>query len=732
MREPLDPSTSDPSLWMSHAAAAIRACGTEGDERYATVAGRVMRMVRQMVGASEVYAIETRGERTAQLLAAVNADGRIIEKDDLAKEAVHALPHATLACVDGETGPTPHATTHPFTLGNVPIGVIAVTWPRDHMPAPDDPRRRLIDCAAKWVSQEWTRRVEAKHESTLAEQRYRALLQGASDGLFEWDLMTNKVHYSERWKQMIGYPADFESDSPDAWLNLIDSNDRPQVEADLAMCVAGQTASFRNEHRVTGKDGQQRWVLAKAQPVFDEDGQPVRLIGSLTDTTEFKSAEQKLRHAAEHDKLTGLPNRGKLLARLEQAIRRHRLTGGRRKYAAMFLDFDRFKIINDSLGHEAGDELLIQIAKRLSTLVRSNDMAARLGGDEFVVLLEELDEPTVLSIADRLLAEFGRPFTIAGHEVTSTASIGIVIGDAKYQDANAIICDADSAMYNAKAFGKARYVLFDDDMKDQSLNRLVLERELRHALENDEFFMQYQPIINVGSGSVAGFEALVRWKHPELGLVHPDEFISIAEETGLIVPIGRWILERACHELRQLDRLAPEFELSMNVNLSRRQLVQPDLIDVCESIIAETRVDPERIRLEVTESVIMDDRIVLTPVLDKLRELGFNLAMDDFGTGHSSLSCIHRFPIDTLKIDRSFVLTLEDRHQFSAVIRAVVTLAHALGMRVVAEGIENIEQLRLLESFECDLFQGYYFAKPLNLDEACRYVVGEQTHRLTA
>ncbi|MEM1108928.1 MAG: EAL domain-containing protein [Planctomycetota bacterium] len=599
------------------------------------------------------------------------------------------------------------------------------SWDHKRSSVPAKTLADLVLACAEWVGSEWSRRLEVSREKELAEQRHRALINGTNDGLFEWNLVNNKVEFSDRWKQIVGYPVEAELSKPDDWFNQVESSDLAQLEADLAMCLAGQTESLRNQHRLTTADsnGETRWALCQAELVTDEDGEPIRLIGSISDTTEFKLAEEKLRHAAETDKLTNLPNRATLHEQLTKAIRRHKLTGGRRRFAMMFLDFDRFKVINDSLGHDAGDQLLIQIADRLREQVRVTDTAARIGGDEFIVLIEEVsDFEKVIQIADRLLEVFAEPFMIDGNEVTSTASIGIIDGSMGYEDADSAIRDADSAMYHAKSLGKARYAIFDQNMQDESLKRLVMERELRQAIGTDQIFMAYQPIVSVDDARVLGFEALVRWRHPELGIVQPDQFIHIAEETGLIVPLGKWILEESCRELVLMRRALPESEFTMNVNLSKRQLVQPDVVDTIRQVVHDAEVDPVWIKFEITESVIMDGRAPVTPTLESLRGLGFQLAMDDFGTGHSSLSCLHQFPIDVLKIDRSFIQSLDQHVEFAAVIQAIVTLAHTLELSVVAEGIETREQLAVLQALECDELQGYLFAKPLPIHEAIDYV----------
>ena len=702
--------------------AALNALGQNASQSFAHRAGEVLQLCGYALQAESGFVIETT-DQEASALAGFGPDGIYPLGEPLQQAMAPIVNRWVAALLEGGLQHAGDLLAHPFSMGDRPVGLVVFSGVAPGPTDPESAQLPLVKACATWAGGEWTRLIESRRHQELYEQRHRAITEGTNDGLFEWDLITNHVEYSSRWKQMLGFPLDEPFHQPDTWFSLVDSSDLAQLEADLAMCLAGQTSSLRNQHRMLNAEGQVRWMLCRGELLTDEDGTPLRLVGSLSDTTEFKLAEEKLRHAAEHDKLTDLPNRATLHVRLEQAIRRYRLTGGRRKYALMFLDFDRFKVINDSLGHEAGDQLLIQIADRLRSQIRFADTPARIGGDEFVLLLEGIEDFGIaLRVADRLLEVFDQPFRVDGNEIRSTASIGIVYGSMDYDSADEVIRDADSAMYQAKRLGKARYTVFDQEMKDESIKRLVLERELRTAIGTEDIFMCYQPIFEVGGVSVVGFESLVRWQHPEHGTVRPDQFIHVAEETGLIVPLGEWILRRSCRDLHQIQQATGRPDLTMNVNLSRRQLVQPGLAESFAQIVAEAGLEPRQIRLEITESVIMDAREALTPTLQTLRELGFQLAMDDFGTGYSSLSCLHLFPIDVLKLDRSFITSLEEHAEFSAVIQAVVTLAHALGLSVVAEGIEDPQQLEVLQSLNCDRLQGYLFARPMPLPQVIDFV----------
>ncbi len=443
---------------------------------------------------------------------------------------------------------------------------------------------------------------------------------------------------------------------------------------------------------------------------------------------ERKRSEDQLKIAAEHDRLTGLANRQLFNERLGDAIARAQTDPGH-TYAVVFLDLDRFKVVNDSLGHEVGDHLLVSISDRIQDVLshikdsdelKGTGIASRLGGDEFVILLEGIDLKRLTDIVELVQKAVSKPHDVAGREVNMSASIGIAIGKEGYQDHANLLRDADLAMYHAKATGKARYAVFDRQMHETLVERLNMETDLRQALDQKQFHLVYQPIVDLESGHLLGFEALLRWDHPRWGMVPPDRFIPIAEETGLIIPIGRWVLETGIEQLKQWQDQFPDGgnKLSMNINLSKNQLIQPNIADEIKAVLKKHRVEAQTVKLEITESMIMDNTETVTPVLHQLRELGTKLAMDDFGTGHSSLSNLYRFPIDVLKIDRAFVSAMDENRGYAAVVFAIVTLAHNLNMAVVAEGIETAEQIAQLQALECDLGQGYVFAKPLSIEEA--------------
>jgi diguanylate cyclase (GGDEF)-like protein len=437
------------------------------------------------------------------------------------------------------------------------------------------------------------------------------------------------------------------------------------------------------------------------------------------EVAERKLIEEQLRHNAFHDGLTDLANRALFMDHLQLALARAKRHDDY-QFAVLFLDLDRFKVINDSLGHVVGDKLLVGIARRLETAMRPGDTVSRLGGDEFTVLLDDLgDAGEAEAVAGRLLRELVMPYNLGGHEVFTSVSIGVALSATGYQRPEDILRDADTAMYRAKQLGKARYEVFDQAMHTRAMDRLELERDLRHSVERRELFLQYQPIVSLGTGAVRGFEALVRWRHPERGVIQPAKFIPVAEETGMIIPIGLWVLGEACRQIRRWQGLCPADEpLTINVNLSGKQFMQPDLLEQIEAVLQETGLDPRSLKLEITESVVMENIESATRTLERLRALGVELSIDDFGTGYSSLSYLQRFPVSTLKIDRSFVSRMTESEGTAEIVRTIMKLAQNLGMGVVAEGVETERQREQLKALECEFGQGYYFAGPMDWEAA--------------
>jgi diguanylate cyclase (GGDEF)-like protein/PAS domain S-box-containing protein len=561
------------------------------------------------------------------------------------------------------------------------------------------------------------RAQEALRES---EERYALAARGANDGLWDWNLLAETVYFSPRWKTMLGYQDGEIGDKPEEWLSRIHDADRDRVKEEIAAHQKGATLHFESEHRVLHKDGTFRWMLSRGLAVHDGSGKAVRMAGWQTDITEGKVS----------DPLTGLPNRVLFTDRLGRLIKHAK----RRKdyqFAVLFLDLDGFKMINDSLGHLVGDQLLVGVATRLEKCLRATDtvarlgqgfIVARLGGDEFTILLDDLKDPSdARQAAERLMKAVTAPFVLSGKEVFTSVSIGIALSNASYEEPEEILRDADTAMYRAKSLGKARYEVFDADMRASVMARLQLEMDMRRALERGEFSNSYQPIVSLASGKIVGFEALLRWQHPTRGQVGPQEFISVAEETGVIRQLGWWNLHEACRQMSEWRTKYDSYsDLTMSVNLSPKQFLQPNLLADIQSLLLELGLPPNSLKLELTESTVMGDPSAAIEMLEQIKAYGISLAIDDFGTGYSSLSYLHRFPLDTLKIDRSFISEMGDGQNNGGmeIARTILPMASNLHLEVVAEGVETSEQVAMLKQLHCKYGQGYYFSKPLSADEA--------------
>jgi diguanylate cyclase (GGDEF)-like protein/PAS domain S-box-containing protein len=555
---------------------------------------------------------------------------------------------------------------------------------------------------------------EALRES---EERYALAARGANDGLWDWNLLTGAVYFSPRWKAMLGFQENEIEDRLEEWLDRIHDADRDRVKQEIDAHQKGLTPHFESEHRLLHKDGGFRWMLSRGVAVHDATGKTLRMAGSQTDITERKVS----------DPLTGLPNRLLFIDRLGRLIKHSK----RRKdhlFAVLFLDLDGFKMINDSLGHLIGDQLLVGVANRLEKCLRSSDTVARLGetftvarlgGDEFTILLDDLKEPAdAKRTAERLMKALAPPFVLAGKEIFTSISIGIAMSNTAYEEPEDMLRDADTAMYRAKSLGKARFEVFDADMRASVMARLQLETDMRRALERNEFRNFYQPIVALDSGRVVGFEALMRWQHPTRGMIGPEEFIFVAEETGLIRDLGWWSLREACRQMSTWRaRSKACLDLTMSVNVSAKQLLQPHLVEEMSKLLGETALPPEALKLEITESAVMADPAAAAEMLQQIKSLGVRLAIDDFGTGYSSLSYLHRFPLDTLKIDRSFISGEGEGSEGMEIARTIMPMAKNLRLDVVAEGVETIEQVGLLRRLQCKYAQGYYFSKPLAPEE---------------
>ena len=612
-----------------------------------------------------------------------------------------------------------------------------------------DQDRQLVERAMELSSHELIERnraLAATQERLLAEveqrkrteYRYRLAAQGANDGLWDWDVETGRVYYSPRWKAMLGYDDGEIGDELGDWLDRVHADDLPRLRADIDAHLSHDKENLSSEFRIRHRDGQYRWVLCRGIAVKDPERDTLRAAGSLTNITDRKLAEEQLRFEALHDSLTGLANRSLLADRLTHSLARNNRDPGNR-FALLYIDLDEFKVINDSLGHQVGDKLLIEVARRLSACARKvdtiaripGDHVARIGGDEFVMLLEDLASPEdAVRVAERIHAALSEPFSLGVHDLVARGSIGITTSDAGYSRPEEVLRDADIALYQAKQAGKSCTCLFDPQMHQRAMTRWSTETELRRAIERDEFELHYQPIVD-GAGRLAALEALVRWRHPSRGLVMPDAFISVAEETGLIVPLGKLVLVNACLQLRRWQREIPSLaQMAVGVNISHRQFVSPAVVDDVASILEETGLAPQSLRLEVTETAAMQNATQTIDTMARLRAMGVLIYMDDFGTGYSSLSQLQRMPLDALKIDREFVKEMNRDATSRSIVDSIITLAHTMSLRVIAEGVETAEQAERLVDSGCDYLQGYHFGRPMAADQVASFVERRETLEL--
>ncbi|BBL81028.1 hypothetical protein RxyAA322_28820 [Rubrobacter xylanophilus] len=563
---------------------------------------------------------------------------------------------------------------------------------------------------------------ETLAQTRAAEERYALVERGVNDGLWDWDLRRDRIYYSSRWKEMLGYREDEIGAGPEEWFRRVHPEDRKRLLQEVGDHLRGRREHLNVEYRIRHRDGSYRWMLTRGLAVRDGEGNPVRMAGSQTDITRRKRAEEELLYEASHDALTGLPNRAFFMERLGEALRRARSEEGFR-LAILFVDLDRFKMINDSLGHTIGDRLLVAAAGRLRECLRPQDTLARLGGDEFTVLLEDVSGEEAAAVADRLLERLRTPFYLDGYELFTAASVGVVLGGREYASPEDLLRDADIAMYRAKAVGGGRKGIFEAGMHTRAVELFRLENELRRAIERREFTTHYQPIISLKTGLISGFEALVRWRHPERGLVLPDEFIPVVEETGLILLLELSVMREACARLAAWQKRFPDHRpLTVSVNLSRNQLVRSELPEQIERTLLETGLDARSLRLEVTEGALMENVDSAVATLSRLRDMNIRVHIDDFGMGYSSLSVLHQLPIDALKVDRSFVGRMDGVGGDAEIVQTIVTLAHNLGLDVIAEGVEREEHLRQLRKLGCDYAQGFLFSEPLDAENAQRLI----------
>lgn len=576
------------------------------------------------------------------------------------------------------------------------------------MSAAREKDQRLVELVSSVATQ-----LGSVFQRKQAEAKYRNIFENALEGIFQLDLRGKFISANPALATILGYESEAELMGLGAEIKYLDARTNRQFIHLLQ--TRGSVSNF--EAQVYRRDGSSIWILQNARAICSDRGNRVLYYeGSIIEMTHLKQTEEKLRHSASHDSLTNLWNRSFFLERLERAIGRCQRAKNY-GFAILFLDLDGFKFINDSLGHGIGDRLLIEIGRRLKTCIRPKDILARLGGDEFTVLLENtVDLAEATAAAERIQTALRQPFILQEHQVFTGASIGIVQGTPDYRSSPEVLRDADTAMYRAKQQGKGCSVVFDATMRTDALRRLYLQTQLRFALERQEFQLHYQPIVELATGKIAGFEALLRWQHPEEGLISPGEFIPVAEEAGLIVEIGEWVLRKACYQLSEWkERFSIYSSLMMSVNLSSQQFTA-DLSRRISQILTETGVGGSELKLEITETAIMTDPQLAIATLTQLKHQQIKICIDDFGTGYCSLGYLHQFPVDILKIDRSFVSQIPGAEDKLEIVRVIVALAHSLRMDAIAEGIETAEQLQQLRQFNCKYGQGYFFFRPLNCE----------------
>jgi diguanylate cyclase (GGDEF)-like protein/PAS domain S-box-containing protein len=545
----------------------------------------------------------------------------------------------------------------------------------------------------------------------VSEERYALAARGANDGLWDWDLISGEIYFSPRWNNMLGYSVSGVWSSPEEWFRQVHAHDRDRVRGEIRAHCNGETPEFVSEYRMRHGSGDHVWMLSRGIAFRDSDGKAIRMAGSQTDITEGKIS----------DPLTQIPNRLYFIDRLQSAIETTREQNT--LFAVLFLDLDQFKLVNDSLGHTAGDELLVDVAGRLRACIRKSirgsgrgkSIVARVGGDEFAILLTHIQsEADPATVSMRILERLAEPFFLEGRRMFVSASIGIALSSTGNTPED-LLRNADTAMYQAKANGKGRAEYFNEAMRERIISRIETESGLRKAIDNNQLVLHYQPIVSLSNNCICGFEALVRWNHPERGLIYPGEFIPVAEESDLIILLGRWVLREACRQMAEWHKSFTSVSpLTINVNVSTRQLCDPRLVEEVELALAESGLNPEALSLEVTESSLIGNAEQTLATLDRLKAINVRLEIDDFGTGYSSLSYLQRLPFDTLKIDRSFVCEMSAENDSADIVKAIVEMAHSLRLKVIAEGVETEEQLSQLRELGCNSVQGFLFSRPVS------------------
>lgn len=574
-------------------------------------------------------------------------------------------------------------------------------------------------------------------------QQYEFTLSISKDGFWDWNCISNSLYCSPRWKEMLGYEASTSFNKLENWINLIHENHKEKFRTTFINHLKSERDHFEIEYQIRHKNGSYHWMLAQGMSVRDTSGKIIRLAGSQTDVTLQKKNENQFVYVSSHDRLTELPNRFLFSNRLEKFL--NKMADNKTKGvvgAVIILDLDRFKVINDSLGHHIGDSLLISVGQRLKKILRPRDTLSRLGGDEFAFLLEDINSASEAEdVADRVAKKLENIFCIGNEKISISASIGIVLLSDFTLTADLILRYADLAMYEAKSLGRRRYCIYNTETQSIKSRQFQLEKDLQLAIENNELFLLYQPVVNLNDFSIHSFEALMRWEHKTLGTILPEDFIFLAEESGLIIPLGQFALKESSKQLSKWkeksqlindpkkDRISKKFtNIGINVNISINQLSAPNAIDNLLEIIDEFNLQPFTLKLEITESSLAQNMDECLNQIKKIREKNIEFCIDDFGTGFSSLNCLHSFPFDYIKIDASFIKQMLVDKKAYRMVAAIINLAHDLSHKVVAEGVESQEEVAILQELNCDYAQGYYFSPPVSIIEAEKFVIDGFPH----
>jgi len=562
-------------------------------------------------------------------------------------------------------------------------------------------------------------RQRAEQALMKVKERYALAVAGANDCIWDWEASSDTAYFSPRWHDLVGLAPDAVVNRLQDWFERVHPEDVAELRQIVSARPEAERRHFEHEHRLRHEKGDYIWVYARGVILADESGKAVRMAGSISSIAKRKETENQLIHRALHDALTGLPNRVLFIDRLQQALRRFK-RDNQLRFAVLYFDLDRFKFINDSLGHSAGDSLLVSVARRLMSVIRPGDTVARMGGDEFAVLVSDIeDESDTAQVAERIHTLFQKEFSIAGRGIYTSVSIGIAVVAKQYQSPEELLRDADLAMYRAKRSESENTAIFDITMHQAAISRLNMETDLRRAFTRGEFVVYYQPIVTLSERRIVAFEALLRWLHPEKGVLSPGSFLPVVEDTGMLSTLSWWVLEQSCkqaYEWRQL--FASGSPLGMSVNVSATMFRAENATERLKSIVLNNGLAPQDLSLELTERDCMDHEEATQSVLDELRRFGVRIHMDDFGTGYSSLSYLQRCSYDTLKIDRSVIHNIGSEGQNVAIIKTIVGLGRMLNMNVVAEGVESQGQLDALVSMQCPEAQGFWFSKPVPPREA--------------